>query len=126
VKATETAADNNPSVARAVDLTKLPPRVYIQINDENQRDIAKRIQQELSSQHYLVPGIEKVSTRKGENQVRFFHDDLDEQKQAQHVASMISGLGVTAQPRFCHGYEHSPNVRPNHYELWLLTPIEAR
>jgi len=126
VKATETAADNNPSVARAVDLTKLAPRVYIQINDENQRDIAKRIQQELSSQQYIVPGIEKVSAGKGENQIRFFHDDREEEKQAERVASVILGLGlgVTAQPKFFRSYEHSPNIRPNHYELWLLKPIE--
>jgi ribosomal protein L16/L10AE len=116
--------------------TRLSPRVYIQIQDDGQREIAKYYQQQLN-EHELIdipnvrpkiiaPGIEKVGTRKNItiSELRYFHPTELERQIGEQLVSILNNAGLTnVVLKPIGGYESNPDIRPNHYELWLSSVV---
>ncbi len=121
IASVDKATVNDPSLSGTLDSGQLPPRVYIQIKDESQTDLAQGIQRELIAKGYVVPGIERVGVRMpSKTQIRYFHKDEREIKGATALAGLLATMQVPdAQPVFISGFEGSPKIRFNHYELWL-------
>lgn len=99
----------------------LQPRVYIHIQDVEQRKGAERIRERLQSSGFVVPGIQNVGQRNlGRTDVRFFKNNEEESGLSQRVKQVLQQLGVAdVAVRFIPGYEDSKNMRPRHLEIWL-------
>lgn len=114
--------NDNPKVPIEVQIS---PRVYFQIQTQDQRDVAARLKEWLEAQRYagrkaLVPGIQYVGPRDfRRSQLRYFHDNTDELGIAWLIASSLQSMCVNVSPQLIKGYEDLPNIRPRHYELWL-------
>jgi hypothetical protein len=97
----------------------IKPRVYIQIQDENQRDDARKIQKALQGDSFLAPGIELVGTRSVKTtEVRYFRPqdaEIAEEVRDLLVRNRVSGVTV----RYIRGFEDSKSMRPRHIELWF-------
>jgi len=96
----------------------LPPRVYIQIASESQRPVARQLENHLSNNNFLAPGIENVSKKAScpdSTEVRYFQQD--EKDEATRLVKLIQGVTTvrkTPQLITPHG-----NSRPRHYEIWF-------
>jgi hypothetical protein len=108
-------------------LNDLPPRVYIQIQDEQQRASAKDIQARLEAEGFVVPGIDNVGRLNLRNtQVRFFHDNSAERDLSQQVAGILQRAGVNnSAAMHVEGFDNSA-IRPKHLELWFSADAFAR
>lgn len=103
------------------------PRVYIQISDESQREIAKSLQSTLLNEHFLAPGIENVG-RKGniyippQTEVRYYREE--ELPDALRLISMLknqnTGLLINEVPQKVPG--SGRGTRPGHFEIWFSKP----
>jgi hypothetical protein len=94
------------------------PRVYIHIQDERQREDARRIKGLLENgSGYDVPGIELVSRgRFPRNELRYFRDeDLD---MAKAIVKILRQQLEIGEPKRIGGFENSPYIRSKHFELW--------
>ena len=109
---------NPPSEEAKKIVQNLPKRVYIQIYNESQRDLAKKIQNKLRSSGFLVPGIENVGDDTGnkadqiQRSIVRFYDNADKDK-ASEVQAIVGG-DVIAQPATIKG-----TVNVGTIELWL-------
>jgi cell division protein FtsL len=107
----------------AVQAQAIPPRIYLQINDESQRAKANRVADLLQKQQFIVPGIENVSskgitTRKTD--VRYYASSPDSAADVSKIKAALSQFGLT--PTDIKLPENSSGrVRPRHYEVWLGT-----
>ena len=102
------------------------PRVYFQIQTEDQRDSAQDLKQWLTAQKIngrkiLVPGIENVGPRNlRTSQLRYFHNDPSEVNWAWLVIKSLQNVCVNVpSPQLIKGYEDSTAIKPLHFELWL-------
>jgi ribosome-binding factor A len=99
----------------------LLPRIYMQIVNSEDRTRAESIRKTLEQAGYLVLGIELVEKAAGTQKVsdvRYYRDD--DAKQAQRIADLLEKAGESNVKVFIPaGKKDSPNVRPNHYEIWL-------
>lgn len=115
----------------------LPPRVYIQILNEQQRPSAKNIQKLLEfnkDEKFLVPGIEyRSDVRLEGTQIRYFRqEDRDEARQILTILESQGIKNVSTQPFISYGKSNS--MRPKHLELWLAadafdgktSPLQAK
>jgi hypothetical protein len=109
---------SDPKLGKLFDAVKLPKRVYIQIKNEDQRDLAKQIQTQLIAQGWVVPGIERVAVMPSQSQVRYFHDG--ENEAAIQLKDLVVKQGLSnVEVKSIHGYENSPKVNFNQFELWI-------
>jgi hypothetical protein len=93
-------------------------RIYLQIRNDSQRDAARKIQDILRENHFIVPGIEKLASGPTTTEVRYFKNNVAEQ--AQNIADLLVQQkipGVTA--KFIAGFENSKNIRLGHFEIWF-------
>lgn len=93
-------------------------RIYLQIRNDSQRDAARKIQDILRENHFIVPGIEKLASGPTTTEVRYFRKN--EAEQAQKIADLLVQqkiLGVTA--KYIAGFENSKNIRLGHFEIWF-------
>ncbi len=115
--------------------TSLSPRVYIQIQSEDQRDLAKLFQAELSKRQLadipgvrpkiIAPGIENVGPRRNliVPELRYFHANDTERQIGEQLVEILNSAGLTSvKLKLVGGYENNTDIRPNHFELWLATP----
>jgi hypothetical protein len=104
--------------SKPTDDTKLPPRVYIHIRDNQQRDIATQIKKGLQNAGYVVPGIQLVSDTQVGNQLRYFRDE--DQADAYNIINSLGDLKLANVVAVrVKGYEKSTLIRSRHFELWF-------
>jgi hypothetical protein len=100
----------------------LLPRVYMQIVNQNDRDIANQIKDRLTSIGVLVLGIQYAPKAAGlkTSDVRYYRK-VDE-AEAQKILGVLKDAGEES-PRlqYLPGFEDSTTVRPNHFEVWLAS-----
>jgi hypothetical protein len=116
---TEYAAAQRPKQAAPKVTSSLPTRIYIQIQDAQQRTRAEQIEKALEAQKFIVPGIERLKTgpRTGA-EVRYFR--TEEKDEADRIVNVLQDLQVQgAQAKYIPGYEGSTKIRPKHYEIWF-------
>jgi hypothetical protein len=109
------------------DRKKLPVRIYIQIQDDKQRDQAKRVQERLeksqlgNGERLVVPGIENVGGRKlSTTMLKYFNEE--EKDLSDQIVAILQRLGIhEITARFIPGYSNSTTMRPKHFELWFST-----
>jgi hypothetical protein len=113
--------------------TRLSPRVYIQIADDGQLDMAKSLQQQLNANELsnipnvrtkiIAPGIQVVGPRKSPfitSELRYFHPTDRERQIGEQLIQMLNAAGIQdVVLKQIGGYEDDPDIRPNHFELWL-------
>jgi AAA+ ATPase superfamily predicted ATPase len=112
--------------------TRISPRVYIQIQNDEQLDLAVHLQKRLNESplsdipdvrpRIIAPGIDKVGPRKNIefSELRYFHRTDLERRIGEQLVQILIGAGLTdVQLKPVGGYEDNPNIRPNHFELWL-------
>jgi hypothetical protein len=100
------------------------PRVYIQISEESQRQIAKTLQATLLNENFIAPGVENVG-RKGnmyipsQTEVRYYREDElpDAQRLISIIKSQNTGLPINEVPQKVPGTGRG--TRPGHYEIWF-------
>lgn len=104
--------------------TSLSPRVYIQIAEEGQRQIAGTLQSMLRNDNFVVPDIENVGRKTNiripaTTEVRYYRDE--ELPEALRLISILknlsSDLRVNETPRKIPGTGRG--TRPGHYEIWF-------
>ena len=110
-----------PLVASTVNIK---PRVYLQISDEGQRQLARSLQSTLLNEGFLAPGVENVG-RKGnifipsQMEVRYYREE--ELPDALRLVAMIKnqniGLPVNENPQKIPG--NGRGTRPGHFEIWF-------
>ncbi|MEX6687981.1 hypothetical protein QTN47_10775 [Danxiaibacter flavus] len=112
---------DNSAPDKKVVASTLPPRVYIQIANDSQMDLAKVLQATLRKENFIAPGVENVG-RKGADipnaiEVRYFR--AEEMAEAQRIISIIKsmnmGLRVNESPQLA----TDNDARPRHYEVWF-------
>ncbi|MEN3325393.1 MAG: hypothetical protein V7638_200 [Acidobacteriota bacterium] len=115
--------------------TRLSPRVYIQMQDEGQFDKAQTFQQQLNTslltdipgvRRIIAPGIQNVGTRRSVtvSELRYFHDTDLENQIGQQLIQILNTAGLTTvHLKLVRGYETNPDIRPNHFELWLAADV---
>lgn len=116
--ASNLAAVNQPLAPSTEAYSGPPPRVYFHINDESQRCAAGKLRDALAGfESASVPGIQRVRTDLGSNELRYFK--VSEKLQAERMAGQITALGLIVNARYVRGHETSTGMRPRHYELWI-------
>jgi hypothetical protein len=99
----------------------LPPRLYMHIRDEAQRESARALQRAVQAAWpgLVVPGIERLPVGPLQSsELRYFRDA--EQAEAGRVRDALAAAGAEGLVlRKVPGYEDSKSLRPRHYELWL-------
>jgi cell division protein FtsB len=108
------------SIATTKDPNQLPPRIYIHIGDESQRDKAKSAAGSLQQKGYLVPGIENVGPDRAPklSQLRYYQDDSFGPGDSKDIVSTLEDRGINVAPKDSlngSGRSH----RPRHYEIWF-------
>lgn len=97
-------------------IATLLPRVYIQINDDEQREPARRVVAALQQQGFLVPGIQNVNRLgPGRSIVRYYRQA--EENEAAQIVELLKKVGVNATAEYKPGHEDSQKMRPRHYDL---------
>jgi hypothetical protein len=112
--ASSSPTTNQPAPAPTVQ-SDLPRRVYFHIRDQSQRADAVQLQNRLRQSGYVVPGIQTLAVGPSASELRYFLPD--DQADAQAIARVLAIPGLVVK-RIA-GYEHSPDIRPHHFELWL-------
>jgi hypothetical protein len=97
---------------------QVKPRVYIHIQDERQREDARRIKGLLEKRSgYDIPRIELASrARLARNELRYFRDE--DLEMAQAIVKILRQQLEIGEPKRIRGFENSPYIRPKHFELW--------
>ena len=116
--------------------TRVSPRVYIKIQDEGQLDKARSYQQQLNAgllsnipgvrPKIFAPGIQNVGTRKSVtmSELRYFRPTDLERQIGEQLIQILHTAGLTnVYLRLVGGYEDNPDIRPNHFELWLSSDV---
>ena len=118
IETSKTAAP--PSDQAATPAAELTPRVYIQIPDNEHRDVADQAQSILRDAGYLAPGIERVGTKAPSvTELRYFLPA--EQSLADTISGQLKAGGIDAPSRFVSGFENA-SIRQHHFELWFAKP----
>ncbi len=99
--------------------TRLPPRVYLHIQNERQRAKAKEVEDHLEAINCIVPGIEKVeNVRLQTNQLRYFREN--DRPWAETARTALLKLGIqNIELILIRLDEASARARPKVYELWF-------
>jgi hypothetical protein len=111
------------SMPTLVDKAILPPRVYIQIADESDRQTAEQFASALRAAAVVVPATQIVGSRRSPQQdgIRY----CKEQASTDAIERVVAATKNVRQPapllnalpaNLC------GNVRFNHFELWLARP----
>jgi hypothetical protein len=135
-KAGQDAAATINQIAQQTQDTRLSPRVYIQIQKEEQRDLARSYQQILNTRQLsdipgvrpriIAPGIDNVGIRRNitDSELRYFHQTELERRIGEQLIQILNEAGLTnIKLKLIGGYESNPNLRPNHFELWLSADV---
>lgn len=123
-------------IAQPIQDTRLSPRVYIQIQDDEQLPLATSLQRALNETQLrdipnvrpriIAPGIENVGIRRNIEftELRYFHQSDLERQIGEQLIQILNRAGLQdIQLKPVGGYEKNPNIRPNHFELWLSADV---
>ena len=103
------------SVAQPVEQIS---RVFIHVQSEDQREMARQIQAKLEVDGYVVPSIVPVTVGPRSPELRYLR--RAEEKEAAQIATRVNSLNlVDLRPKYLDGYEDSKTLRPKTYELWF-------
>jgi len=108
------ALTQRPETARVV------PRIYLQVVDPTDRTFGNAIRRALEDASYLVLGLQVVPQATGlrVTDVRFYRKV--EEPEAERILAVLKAAGEgNARINYLRGFEDSPKVRPNHFEVWL-------
>jgi TonB family protein len=110
-----------------LQVAALPPRFYIHIGDDSQRGQAQQLAALLKKQGFAAPGIEKVGDKGIRyNQLRYFLEPEPGTPTPQQLVEILNTYKFGQwRVLYIRGYENSPKIRPNHYELWLAYPAST-
>ena len=120
---TTTAAAPQPTPPAPAPQARVPPRVYVQIRDESQRDQATRIAEALRRAKFIVPSIVVSSVGPTVNELRYLQPE--EESEARRAAQVLTDERIPVTLRFVQLKGRS-RARPFHYELWLAPSYQAR
>lgn len=105
--------------------SQTPPRIYIHIRDEKQRQAAQDISTQLVKRGFVVEGIENVKGRgPTDTELRCFRQS--DIAQAKEIVRALGEMGAKAKWIIVPGFENSKLVKPNQYELWFELPYDKR
>ncbi len=107
------------------DINVIGPRVYLQIADESQRDLAKKIQAFLIEHSFVAPGVENVSGKAyipDTVEVRYRRNPEDKDK-AEAVLAILKNQFHITNCRTSYT-ERGPRDRPGHIEIWFSKNIK--
>ncbi|HVF50705.1 MAG TPA: hypothetical protein VNA19_11495 [Pyrinomonadaceae bacterium] len=123
---TPTPQDAQQNQQQAVQQTaQTPPRIYIHIRDEKQRQAARDTSTQLEKRGFVVEGIENVGARgPTDTELRCFRQS--DVAQAKEIVRVLGEVGAKAKWIIVPGFENSKLVRPNQYELWFELPYDKR
>lgn len=123
-------------IAQEPQDTRLSPRIYIQIQDEGQREMAKYYLQQLNTHQLqeipnvrpkiIAPGIDNVGARRNitVSELRYFHRSDLEKQIGEQLIRILNDVGLTeVELKLVGGYDTNPDIRPNHFELWLSADV---
>ncbi|MGB9182399.1 MAG: carboxypeptidase-like regulatory domain-containing protein [Pyrinomonadaceae bacterium] len=123
----DTTVKNDSDLSKSLETvtSKLPPRVYIQIADNNQRTRATSIKLALERRKFVVPAFELVDSNhapKKENELRYCPDPEGDQLNPADILNDIKNADTSKDWKLvpsrllCAG---TSKVRANHYEIWF-------
>lgn len=123
-KAAATVLDAPTTAQQITTQGTLPPRVYIQIAGDDQRAIARALENHLNQNKFLAPGIENASSKASfpdSTEVRYFRpDEKDEAIRLLQLMQQVPGIEkVTAMKKTPRLVNLENNIRPRHYEIWF-------
>lgn len=118
---TQNLSDGERYQLQQLRVSTLPPRFYIHIGDDSQRAQAQELAALLKRQGFAAPGIEKVGDKGLKfNQLRYFLDPEPGTPTPQQLVDILNTYKFGPWKAIhIPGYENSPKIRPNHYELWF-------
>jgi hypothetical protein len=106
------------SLVKSVDATKLPPNLYIQIQNGSHKALAQQLARKLKENGVVVFEIELVDRNVRTSEVRFFH--ASEAEEANRLADMLRTFGLAnVEAKRIVGLKNSPRVQLRQYELWI-------
>lgn len=112
-KALEARVLNTVQATQAI--AQAPPRVFIHVTDDGQRQKAAQLAQALKGADFIVPGIEKRPEQIKGNQVKFFRPE--DKAVADKVAAILSAQGLP--PRLVP--VTGTKALPGQLEVWLAS-----
>lgn len=98
------------------DRLRIPPRIYIHIARDDQRERAREIARQLQAKGYVVPGIENVKGKASIppiSELRYY--PTSETKDVNDISEYLRSHNIPIRPNQL----YSGRVRPRHYELWF-------
>lgn len=98
-------------------LNSLPPRVYIHVRSDEQRQAAQRLEAELERRGFVVPAINQRERGPASSELRFFRKG--EEQKAEEITGVLNEMRADVKLAYKSGYEDSKGIRLNHFELWL-------
>lgn len=102
-------------------------RIYPHVGQDGDKALVQGLAPALRAAGFIVPPVQVVAPERmpAATVVRYFRKD--EQDGAVAAAAALQRAGLVDVPaRFVAGYENSTNIRPCHYELWLVVPAGKR
>lgn len=104
--------------------TNLPPRFYINIAGESQREQARKLKDALTAKGYLVPRINtQGNNAPPTNELRYFRLNETGMPAPKDIVTLLNEASSTQwNDKYIVGYENSTNMRPGHFELWFAAP----
>jgi preprotein translocase subunit SecG len=101
---------------KPTSMTRIIIFIHVQQDDPN----AKKLKDLLQKNKFIAPGVENVGLQPGikNRELRYFRDDASET--AEYICNFLKDNGIDGvKPTPIKGYENSPLVRPNQFELWF-------
>ena len=119
----KTAEEKNATLTETQLTISLPPRVYFQLANENQRERADKLAGALRSAGFTVPAYQIVGDRvPGRNELRWYQP-ADEADLSSVAANRDKALQkcreVDGANWISKEVKTSSSARPNHFELWF-------
>jgi len=121
-KASVTAVTtSDPTIAN-----RLPARVFIGLESDQQLSRAQSLKAELEKNGYIVPDFEIVGYYRAprNNELRYYKKA--DEKQAQEIAAVLKNLQLDVKVKHLEQFEDSNQAKAGHYELWLASQSAHR
>jgi len=108
------AVNNDPTIANRV-----PARVYIELESQQQLAKAKLLKAELEKNGYIVPDFEIVGSFRAPQHYELRYYQKEDETQAKEIVDILKNLQIDVKVNHLDGY--ATRARPGHYELWLAS-----
>jgi hypothetical protein len=113
--------EKNPDTVKS-----LPDRIFIQISEPSQRIPAQKLQKQLQSQGYIVPGIDYVEGQTKSNSYLTYCKGKGDPIKAQDITNLISNLtGIKIPSPNSNSAKGCDKGSFGVYELWLKADFKS-